>query len=214
MTAQVSKPLNQEKPTTDEKFLYYKGRSMRGVFRTGDRLLVNPCSFDQVAAGDIIVFNQGKQDIVHRVTEKREHELVTAGDSNPGADPESVSPEQIIGKVVRIDRLGKTLTVRNGKKGFREWGRHHRFWMSLFTINGLINRFLGPGSLSWLFSIHPKLLRMENPDICKITYRKRTIGRFNPGDFSFHLRKPWSFFVSRRFINECLKKRTRIEPSR
>ncbi len=187
---------------------------MRGVFHNGDRLTVHPCSFDLIIPGDIVVFNLGEQDIVHRVVEKRDRELVTGGDSNPRLDHDIVLPDRFIGKVSGVNRNGKEISLRHGKRGLRVWRRHQRFWLTLFSINKVINLFFPPGSLSWIFRIQPFLLKLKNPDFYKIIYKKKVIGSFNPTDYSFHLSKPWSLFVSRRFINNCLRNKKEYKSSR
>ncbi len=186
--------------------VYFKGTSMRGVFRPGDRLLIQPCSFEDVLPGDIIVFRQSDQDVVHRVIRHQGLQLITCGDSNPKEDPNAVQPDQLKGKVVRLNRQGKDLSLNHGAKGLRDWRRHQRLWQSIFKLNHLLNRFLAPGTLSWLYRITPQLLILKNLSEIKIVHKGKTIGRYNPDSGALHLRKPWSLFICRHFIKDRLKR--------
>lgn len=178
---------------------------MRGVFRTGDRLTVQPCSIQELAPGDIIVFAYEGQDIVHRIVEHQGDRLITCGDSNPALDPQAVLPEQIRGIVSLRCRHQTISPVRNGVAGLRQWRRNQRLWQTFFAINRLLNRIFAPGSLSWIYRISPTLLRLESQSEYKIVHCGRTIGRFDPTSGSYHFRKPWSLFVSRRFVRERLR---------
>lgn len=185
--------------------LYFKGKSMRGVFLPGDRLRIETTSMQNLEAGDIIVFNRGEQDIVHRIIQHRGDRLVTWGDANPLADAQAVLPGQLRGRVIGFNRKGKEKRVQNGPRGLKKWRRNQRFWQIIFALSRFVDRFVPPASLAWLYRIEPGLLKLENSKEYKIVFKGRKIGTYNPSNGSYTLRKPWSCFVSQRFIDERLK---------
>lgn len=68
----------------------YQGRSMTGVFRSGDDLVVKNYPFHRLIPGDIIVFTPDKTRklIVHRVVaQDSDGTVVTLGDYNCDRDP-------------------------------------------------------------------------------------------------------------------------------
>lgn len=177
---------------------------MRGVFRTGDRLTLEPCLLKEAERGDLLVFTRDDQEIVHRVVQTDLWSLVTWGDSNPTADVQPVTAGMIRGRVVACHRAGRDVPVRNGKRGLRRFRLHQLRWKLVFLINRLLNRHLSPGSFSWLHRIDPQLLRLADPLDWKIIHNQRSIGRYNPQSGAFQIRKPWFFFVSKTFIRTRL----------
>lgn len=90
----------------------------------GDLVIVQGINASNVKAaqypdGDIIVFRRGDELIIHRAIEKRLEDghifYVTKGDGNPGADSESVSEDQVVGKVIlRIPWIGHLALFMQG----------------------------------------------------------------------------------------------------
>jgi len=86
------------------------GQSMLPTLWPGDRLTVRAIQFDDVAAGDVVLFTREDRFFIHRVLRKcdsaggsRRPSLVTRGDSMRAADA-PVSPEELLGRVVSVSR--------------------------------------------------------------------------------------------------------------
>lgn len=102
------------------------GVSMSPFIRHNEMITVKPCSHKDLTFGDIILYygfgNQSRQlsipledkKIVHRFLWRREIDgesrLITKGDNNYLCDP-PVSPQQILGKVVEIEKKGWRLRL-------------------------------------------------------------------------------------------------------
>ena len=85
------------------------GYSMAPLFQEGDQILLEYSPL-RVRIGDILVFRQGDQMVVHRVLRILRNSSSTSiwiakGDNNLCIDP-PVNPEQVVGRVVIIWRSG------------------------------------------------------------------------------------------------------------
>ena len=102
------------------------GVSMSPFIRHNERITVRPCSHRDILFGDIILYSgfgngtrrlsdpiKGKK-IVHRFLWRREADgelrLITKGDNNYHCDS-PVSPHQVLGKVVKIEKNGWKLRL-------------------------------------------------------------------------------------------------------
>ena len=83
--------------------------SMEPTFSRGTLLLVKDAS--KVQVGDIVVYQSGKELIVHRIIELDDQHVITQGDANTAADP-PFEKTQIKGKVIGwIPMLGSVAAV-------------------------------------------------------------------------------------------------------
>lgn len=74
------------------------------ALETGNIIIIRKVPYDDIIVGDIVVYFSAMSNIhiVHRVIEiLPDGELVTKGDANPSADPETVNPENYRGLVTR-----------------------------------------------------------------------------------------------------------------
>lgn len=96
-----------------------EGSSMHPLLRDGDSLELDWQSFT-VAAGDIILYRDGEETIVHRVVAIRAGDatVVTKGDNLPWCDP-PVPPERILARVTAAHSPRGTLRLdtRLGRAG-------------------------------------------------------------------------------------------------
>lgn len=108
-------------PQNEPPKLFYRGSSMKGTFKPGDRLSIEKIPFNQIRQGDLIIFrktiNGQAEFVVHRVHAIETDGLVTRGDNLRGKDCGLVTADNLIGRVVRFDRHEKTLIVGNGFNG-------------------------------------------------------------------------------------------------
>jgi len=108
-------PPSTADPKTCPRF--YHGSSMAGTFRPGDCLVVQPAAWEQISAGDVVIFHgraagERKDEIVHRVLSVRPGGLLTRGDANPQPDPDLITPLELVGVVSGYEREGKLRGVR------------------------------------------------------------------------------------------------------
>ena len=73
--------------------------SMEPNYPAGSVILTNTTP-DGIGTQDVITYRIGEQLITHRVIRMNEEGYVTKGDNNPAEDPGTVSPDQVVGKVI------------------------------------------------------------------------------------------------------------------
>ncbi len=95
-----------------------RGESMMPRIRRGDFLVVVPATLKTARIGDIIVYRRRlRRDLLtaHRVIRKGVQNgqpyLVTKGDANTARDLPILYPELVMGRVARIERVGRTLAL-------------------------------------------------------------------------------------------------------
>lgn len=82
--------------------------SMSGSIEVNDIVIIHEKSVYET--DDIISFESDGALVTHRIIAQEQGEFITKGDANDTADPDSVSPEQIVGKVVLvIPKLGAVI---------------------------------------------------------------------------------------------------------
>jgi hypothetical protein len=90
------------------------GYSMLPTLWPGDLLTIQAQSFDQVEAPDIVLFRRDGRFFIHRILHKidgsPDRRLITRGDALPEADL-PVSPEELLGKIVRVRYGGRDVPV-------------------------------------------------------------------------------------------------------
>ena len=80
--------------------------SMEPTILTGDLVMTEKITFDEIEVGDIIVYKHtyetGKyRAIIHRVVEKYDDYLICKGDNNEIADPWKIYPEDVRSIVIK-----------------------------------------------------------------------------------------------------------------
>lgn len=74
--------------------------SMEPVIHTGSLVFAEPAA--QYCKGDIITYYTGQTAVTHRIVDIQDGCFFTKGDANPVPDMESVSVEQIAGKIKEL----------------------------------------------------------------------------------------------------------------
>ncbi len=199
-------PLVAEPATGQGRFFFYHGDSMRGTFRPGDRLTVEPTALSELCVGDVVVFHgvncrEGADTIVHRVVATRADGLVTCGDNAMMADLYTLTAERLVGRVIQVERRGRTWAVRNGWAGL--WRvralRLLRFIIRLLALigrwpyrglraSGLVRRF-------WRPVITRVYLRTERGLLVKYLHGGRTVAWWRPTERRFECRKPYDLVI-------------------
>jgi len=114
--------------------LFYRGSSMKGTFKPGDRLSVEKIPFHLIRKGDLIIFRKAihaeNEFVVHRVQNTTPDGLITRGDNCRFSDQKMVNEEMYIGRVIGYDRSGIIHRTSNGWKGEMHAVRcHARHWV-------------------------------------------------------------------------------------
>ena len=117
----------------DGKRMVYRGQphgtSMWPVIRSGDGMVVEQIPEEEIASRDVLVFSTGGEKLVaHRLirTEeiKGQRRYILRGDFRWAPDP-PVGYDSVVGKVVAIERRGKTIATN---------GSLHRLWVGLWLV--------------------------------------------------------------------------------
>ncbi len=94
------------------------GGSMSPCIKKGDLLVVKPIAFEEAEIGEIVAFRRDESQSVlttHRVVQQGkdgdQRYLITKGDRNLYRDFPLVSPVDVLGKVVGIERKGQLISL-------------------------------------------------------------------------------------------------------
>lgn len=219
--------------------LFYHGHSMRGTFRPGDRLVIEPVALDVLRPGDVVVYrkedgNPGdaeRDKVVHRVMRVVPGGLVLRGDNNPARAVEVVLAEDIVGRVTHVRRGARTRPVRGGRGGMRRarglhgWHSARRGlgwlgWQTLRLVARRPYRWLRASGLVarvW----HPTLTRVhlatEDGPLIKFVHGRRTIAECWPQRRTYRCRKPYDLVLRpedvRRAVQQWLPPAPVTEPA-
>jgi len=106
------------------------GRSMYPSIREGELITVEPVVASDVTLGDIVLYRSERGLIAHRVvgTSPTQSSVLSPhyflrGDSSLSCD-ETVTPEQILGRVIRVQRNGRSLALAT--RGAKMWHKARR----------------------------------------------------------------------------------------
>jgi signal peptidase I len=117
------------------------GRSMYPAIREGETITVRPVSPAAVKKGDILLYRWQEGVIAHRVVGMEKDaagnvQLILRGDAT-GAQAERVSSDQVLGRVIAVDRNGCRIdlySIRSKVRrvlhpfasGFKQWALRKR----------------------------------------------------------------------------------------
>lgn len=82
-----------------------RGVSMNPVIHEGERLVIDPIQYRDLAAGEIVTYDNyfyGRLPVTHRLVRKTPRGWVTKGDNNDRTDPGLCSEKNLIGIVTLI----------------------------------------------------------------------------------------------------------------
>jgi signal peptidase I len=99
--------------------------SMFPWFRSGDLIFVRRCDFEGVSAGDVVLFEQDGELLLHRVIRRTSNEvaggtkspLVTKGDARNREDA-PVSAKQFLGRAIRVHRGKRHIDLESIERRF------------------------------------------------------------------------------------------------
>ncbi len=105
------------------------GRSMYPSIREGELITVEPVVASDVTLGDIVLYRSERGLIAHRVVDHRTQSSVLSphyflrGDTSLSCD-QPVGAEQILGRVIRVDRNGRSVALAS--RGAKMWHKARR----------------------------------------------------------------------------------------
>lgn len=185
---------------SQNKKFRYRGLSMRSTFKPGQVLYMHPQA-EGVQPGDVVVYRNGLEYIVHRVNSLQEDGIHTRGDNNPHEDEAPITSDQIIGVVEKVDDWGNSHAVTGGWKGLwlarLRWGTYSMFNKMLPWL-GAPYRWLK--AKRWVARFwHPRItivhLQVENGIMVKYIVRGKTVATWQPKLSRFTYQRPYDLII-------------------
>jgi len=103
--------------------IFVESESMSPLLRTGDKLLLQAASVDDLRVGDIITLQQTDHLLTHRFYGMKNGLLRTRGDRNLAMDGLQ-PPDRLLGKIVERERNGRLFSLTHG------WQSQHIAWLA------------------------------------------------------------------------------------
>jgi signal peptidase I len=184
----------------------YLGNSMRGIFTPGDIMLLLVVSHTEIIPGDVIVFRKAHQTgsnemVVHRVVGIVDCGFITRGDNNLRCDMIPVFPEQIVGKVIAVQKGDNTKPVQGGFIGLRKANLSRLFLLLNLYIRHIFRRYYTKIRVDkflarlWKPKTQRIRLQTETGMLIKYLYRDRTVATWDPARQRFDCRKPFDLVI-------------------
>lgn len=124
--------------------LRVNGVSMVPLLKSGDYVTVEPVPYPSLCVGDVIAFRHGRDTITHRIVALTPQGALTLGDNFHKLDP-IVAPEMILGRVVAVEKRGRSYSFSTGL-----WPATHRL---MAQLGWLMTR---PNHSKW-FALFPRI---------------------------------------------------------
>jgi len=184
---------------------FYRGRSMAGTFRAGDRLTLEPVAVSDVRLGDVVVFCSNHREdgdrLVHRIVAATPEGLVARGDNNPCPDAIPVTADNLLGRVTHVERRGWTRRVHGGWRGLLH-ARLLRTGVALWTWVKAAGRrpyhWLRSSNLLgrwWQPAVHRVRIATDEGPVVKYVCKGRTVAEWWPQQQRFECRKPYDLVI-------------------
>jgi signal peptidase I len=186
---------------------FYRGRSMKGTFRLGDRLRLELVTLDDVRPGDVVVYASDykghREELVHRVVAVTPKGLVPRGDNNPCPDAILVTADNLLGRVTHVERGGRTMSVAGGQRGlFHAWLWRSRvaLWRWTKSVGRRPYRRLRSSGLVarlWQPPVRRVRIVTENGLVVKYVCDGHTVAEWWPQQNRFECQKPYDLVIPR-----------------
>jgi signal peptidase I len=185
--------------------LFYRGSSMKGTFKPGDKLIIEKIPFNHIKKGDLIIFRNVKHDrvdfVVHRVVQKSSDGLATRGDNCRKRDIELVIEGNIIGKVVKYNRRGKIRKAWNGGLGRLNAGtlhfRQHIIRIIKFFLRKPYLMIKESGIATKLWHPEIEIVHFDTPNglLVKYVHNGKTIAIYWADKGHWRFRRPYDLII-------------------
>jgi signal peptidase I len=184
--------------------IFCRGESMRPLFHPGDRVSLEPCNVQDIRPGDVIVFNAPGEStrIVHRVVSISASGVRTRGDANDGDDRWQLSREEIVGRVLSVERNGIVIPVAGGHTGCLLGASIHAFrkadHLASYVLHPCYRNLARSGIFRALLpsSCRPRVISIvrDGQQEMHLVMGTRVIGRRTAGAV-WTIRRPFRIFV-------------------
>ncbi len=204
------------------KTTVYRGASMHPTLKAPDTLQVVPYRRGKIQRGDVIVFSPPGRGhmVIHRVVSVTAKGIRTRGDNNSDIDPWNLSPDSIVGHVVRAQWGNRRRSIYGGLRG-RLFSLGIR---AIRLINSKVSSLLHPayhrlartGALRrWLSArVQTRILSFERSKgrELQLVLGRRVIGRLLHGRRKWVVRRPFRLFVDEESLSENPAKGPGVPP--
>ena len=187
------------------KAMNYIGSSMNPTLKPGDRLDTASCHWREIRRGDVIVFVSPADEskAVHRVIFVDSNGLRTRGDNCDRIDPWVLSPDQIVGRVVSVQRGNRRRRIFGGYWGRIFAGTARALHMidshASVLLRPVYDRLARSGILRrWVpVSMEPRVISYTHPGgtELQLLMGRWVVGRRLPGMAWWNIRRPFRLFV-------------------
>lgn len=184
----------------------YRGSSMRGSLRPGDKVITDNSLFASLQPGDVIVYrnpNQPELQTIHRIIHTRHAFIATQGDNVAEPDNYCVTQDLFIGKATVIERNGIRIPICRGYIGIlrsRCLHLHRRLRTLLEPLAQPLYELLG-GAVIDLLRWKPELIKINiaiPPNtIIKYVRNGKTVAQWNQETRVWDCRKPYDLILKR-----------------
>ncbi len=179
---------------------------MKGTFRPGDLLTIEPVSLTGVRPGDVVVFSRQQAtepgEIVHRVVRRTRGGLKTRGDAMGCEDAWVIGEHNLLGRVFYKTRNNRVSRVRGGRAGVRRAVMLHLYWglrrKGVRKFQNAYDCLKEIGLAHWVWKPRITRVMIACPDGPCVQYicNQRVVARYRPHTGTFECRKPWDLVVS------------------
>ena len=195
----------EDRPNDPSLELFYRGGSMRPLFRPGDRIVFVPCLVEELRRGDVIIFIPDGQEerVVHRVVSNGPEGVRTQGDANPCRDTGEVRQEHIVGRAVSVERKVRLIPVAGGLAGRLLAACIRAFRRSDHLASHVLHPcYRGLARSGFFRALLPSVLRprvitfeREGAREMQLVLGRRIVGRRPAGTGVWIIRRPFRIFV-------------------
>ena len=186
--------------------MIYKGASMNPIFKVGDILEIIQYDGNLIKCGDVVVFQLpgSNRKITHRVVSTASNEIRTRGDNAFKVDEPILTIDDIIGKVISIQRGKKKIRVYGGVRGKLYAGLIRPARMFEYLMSKLLRypyyliERVGVFSRIFPFHLNTRIIYFKRKSgiEMKLVWRKYVIGRMPPGKDKWLIRRPFRLFIN------------------
>jgi len=178
---------------------------MKPTLRPGDRLRVSPYHSQKTRRGDVVVFTPPGNvfKIIHRVVSVNSKGIRTQGDNCDRIDPWVLRPDQIVGRVISVQRGNRRRRIFGGYLGrmFAETARalHAIDSCASVMLRPVYDRLARSGILRrWMpVSMEPRVISFNHSGETELQLLmgRLVVGRRLPGMAHWRIRRPFRLFV-------------------
>lgn len=180
----------------------YQGSSMWGTFRAGDILLTEAISLEDVRLGDVLTYcssqcRKTRDVVVHRVVAHTSGGFVTQGDAMRRPDTDPVRAQNLLGRVIQIQRGGRVYPVKNGWRG-RLWAHYLRIRRRFLSLGRAPYHWLRASGIArrlWSPPVASVTLATSEGLMVKYLCGGKTVAFWRPETSTYWCRKPYDLVL-------------------